>query len=805
MSQLLDGRYQILEVLESTELGSAYLAQDTRRPGESLCFVKHLHLITADLQFIEIARYRFQQEAEILEKLSQHDQIPNLLAYFEEYQDFYMVESYIEGQSLVNEILPGHPWSEEQVISLLWEVLEILSFIHEQGVIHRDIKPGNLMRRQSDNKLVLLDFGAIKEINHNGHPNPPTARIGTIEYMPVEQFEGHPQCNSDIYALGMIGIQALTGLPVYDLGQLREKNPNNQQKVVWRHLAIVEPEFADVLDKMVCHNYQERYLSAAAVLADLKTIRHHAQPLSERQKAYREEVKRCTNNRGNISVVGRKILEELRFNLDLSSDEVEAIEDEILNPYRKYQEKGERYEQALLAAINQHYPLTSETWEELKRLQQVLGINDDDVAYIESQILPKSLGYRLLGWTGLFSNQVIKPPRSVTQTAKIPNLLSGFAYPFILVAVGIITLLGAIWSGSQYLEWREAKQRKKQWEAQEIQRVTTFFKQKKYDVCLQESAKLLDNSSQSIAIQTLLQNCQDALNWRMATFQELGQHLGAVGAIAFSPDGKTLASGSRDQTIKLWDLTTQNLITTMAGDGSAIWSVNFSPNSTDLAAGSYYWRILEWNVETGEAYIPLQHQGAVWSVEISPDEQRIASGSSDGTVKVWDRKTGFILYDFLEHEDIVYTVAWNPTGNLLASGSKDKTIKVMDLQTGEIKHSLEGHLDQVRSIAISSDNQVIVSGSYDDTVKIWDLETGQLLQTLEGHLGDVLSVVISPDGQTIASGSKDRTIKLWDRKTGELLSTLTGHTNEIYTVSFSPDGQIIASGGKDRTIKLWRR
>jgi serine/threonine protein kinase len=800
MSQLLDGRYRILEVLESTELGTTYLAQDTRRPGEFLCFVKHLHLAAEDPQLIEIARRRFQQEAQILEKLSQNDQIPNLLAYFEEYQDFYMIESYISGQSLMSEIVPGHPLSELQVTNILWELLEILSFIHQKGVIHRDIKPSNIIRRESDGKLVLIDFGAIKEISVDNNHNPPTARIGTIEYMPVEQFECHPRFNSDIYTLGMIAIQALTGLPVYELRKLREINETDSKEIVWRHLAIISPEFGDILDKMVRYDCRERYQSADEVLADLKKIRVSSQTLTSRQEIYREEVQRCANYRGDISLVGRKILEELRLNLELSLEETEVIEDEILNPYRKYREKGERYEQAVLAAMEQQYPFSPETWEELKRLQQVLGINDNDADYIEAQVLPKSWFHRL--WTKNSRGSTQKnPPQPFTS----PNAFPRIKYFLIVIGIGLVALLGLMFAGYQYLQWRESRRQRQQLEAQQIERIQNLLNQKQYETCLSEAANFSQNSSQYVVAQSLQQKCQDALNWRLATPQELGQHLGAVGTVAFSPNGKVLATGSRDQTIKLWNLETKGLIGTLSGDGSPIWSVDFSPSSSELAAGSYYWRILEWNLATGESYIPLQHNGAVWSVKISPDERLIASGSSDQTVKVWDRQSGSILYNFTDHDDIVYAVDWTPNGRILVSSSQDTTINVMNLETGTIQYSLTGHSEPVRSIAISSDGQTLVSGSYDDTVKVWNLTTGKLLHTLTGHSGDVLSVDISPDNQIIASGSRDRTIKLWNLQTGELLSTLTGHTNEVYAVRFSPDGQTLASGSKDRTVKLWRR
>ncbi|NES06413.1 MAG: serine/threonine protein kinase, partial [Okeania sp. SIO2F4] len=293
IKNILDGRYKIIKIIESGEFGHTYLAQDIRRPGEAQCFVKHLQPNTYDQRFLEIIRRRFQQEAKILEKLSQHNQIPKLLAYFEENQEFYLVQSFIPGQSLDNEILPGKALSEIQIIRIIREVLEILGFVHENNVIHRDIKPANLIRRKSDHKLVLIDFGAVKEINIAQQNK--TARIGTMEYMPIEQFEYNPQLNSDIYALGMMGIQAITGLPSSELSKLKNQENGNKREIFWRHLTNCSTALADILDKMVRYDYRERYQSAAEVIADLKEISNHPNQTIDNREIYREEIVRLAS------------------------------------------------------------------------------------------------------------------------------------------------------------------------------------------------------------------------------------------------------------------------------------------------------------------------------------------------------------------------------------------------------------------------------------------------------------------------------------------------------------------------------
>ncbi len=799
VGQLLDGRYQVIDVIESTEFGKTYLAKDTRRPGESLCFVKHLHLAPEDAKLVNVARHRFQQEAKILEKLSQHDQIPQLLAYFEENREFYLVESYVAGHSLTNEIVPGRPLPENKVINLLTDVLGILRFVHQQGVIHRDIKPSNLIRRQSDGKIMLLDFGAVQEINLNSHQDSPASRVGTLEYMPIEQFQCHPHFNSDIYALGMIAIQALTGLPASELPKLRRNNGSDAGEIFWRHLAIVSVELGEILDKMVRSDYHQRYQSTDEVLSALKTIRLSSSPNLSKLEIYQEEVKSCANHhRGEISIVGRQILEELRFNLDLLPEEAEAIEDEILNPYRKYREKGERYEQALIATIQQEYPFTPETREELQRLQQLLGLNNEDIAIIEKQVLPQSILSQFIQFIQKFRFTL---PQPLSQNIESKSLKKPRLSQLLWLGLGLLSLLGIILVIYEYQKWQNLKQL----ETQHLNTVNKFLSTGNYDQCLDEAQKISENYRQNQALENLIQKCRDKVFWKTVTPQDFAQHSDAVWAVTFTPDGQTVASGSQDTTLKLWDIKSGTETKSLVGDSSAIYSVDFNSDGTEISSGSGLWRILEWNLTTGQAYLPLEHLATIWSVDVSPDNQKIASASGDKTVKIWDRKTGAILQNLTDHQDQVYAAVFSPDGQLLVTGSKDQTIKIWKVETGELLNTLTGHLEAVRSLTISPDGKTIVSGSLDDTVKIWNLETGALIHTLTGHSNDVLSVAISPDNNIIASGSRDKTIKLWNLETGELLNTLTGHQDDIYSVKFSPDGNSLVSGSKDKTIKLWLR
>ena len=207
----------------------------------------------------------------MLEKLGKHSQIPQLLAYFEENQEFYLVQEFIKGHPLSAEMILGKRLSEFQVVYLLKDILSVLNFIHTQGVIHRDIKPANIIRREQDGKLVLIDFGAVKQKLQESQlvegQESVTIGIGTAGYAPNEQLKGQPKFNSDIYALGITAIQALTG-------QVPDQLPTDPKtaEIVWRNYASINNYLANVLDQMVRHHHSARYQSAAEVLQALKDL-----------------------------------------------------------------------------------------------------------------------------------------------------------------------------------------------------------------------------------------------------------------------------------------------------------------------------------------------------------------------------------------------------------------------------------------------------------------------------------------------------------------------------------------------------
>ncbi len=270
LGKLLDRRYRIIRELAEGGFSQTYLAEDTRLPKNPRCVVKHLNPTIDDPVFTQKALELFKAEAETLQELGRHDLIPQLYAYFQENKEFYLVQEYIAGHPLSTEMSPGSQMAEARVAQIVKEVLEILRFVHTYNVIHRDIKPSNLIRRHSDGKLVLIDFGTVKQVQMEvasaHHKARVTLPIGTPGYMSYEQERGQSVACSDIYSLGMVALQALTGKHPSQFTRDRDN------EVIWRSYAKVGREFAAVLDRMTRCNPRDRYQTVDEVLKDIEKL-----------------------------------------------------------------------------------------------------------------------------------------------------------------------------------------------------------------------------------------------------------------------------------------------------------------------------------------------------------------------------------------------------------------------------------------------------------------------------------------------------------------------------------------------------
>ncbi len=267
----LNHRYQVIKVLASGGFGETYLAEDTQMPSKRKCVIKQLKPVEHNPQIYQLIQERFQREAALLEELSDgKNQIPQLYAYFTHDEQFYLIQEYIEGDTLTNKLQQQGILSEASVKEILINILPVLDYIHGKRIVHRDIKPDNILIRHSDRKPVLIDFGAVKETMQTvvavSENSAKSIVIGTPGFMPSEQTAGRPVYSSDLYSLGLTAIYLLTG-------KIPQELPNNPStgEIIWREYAPnITSSFAAVLDKAIQSHSRDRFLSAKEMLQALQ-------------------------------------------------------------------------------------------------------------------------------------------------------------------------------------------------------------------------------------------------------------------------------------------------------------------------------------------------------------------------------------------------------------------------------------------------------------------------------------------------------------------------------------------------------
>lgn len=713
---LLKDRYQIVRYLSRGSFGQTFIAQDLQRPGQPQCVVKQFHpaQIHSELDLAR-ARQRFDQEAAVLEALGHHDQIPRLLAHFDSEGEFYLIQEFISGPSLQQLLTEQPRCSTESATQLLSEILEILSFVHGQGVIHRDIKPDNLILRQSDHRWVLIDFGAVKQLTTAAATpdlGPGTMAIYSEGYTPSEQLEGHPYPASDLYALGMVVLQCLTGQHPNDLRpELRH------QGLAWLTPLTGSHALAAILEKMTHTHWQDRYQSAQSALDEVRAIASTnllAQP-TQALTPLAEVPRPKQTPTSKKTPIGTVICPPP------SPPEVPklVIPTKLLLPQR------------LSAPPNVPQPMNAEAarsdvidepqpslWSKLP-IKQVQGyiwqwLNAHNIHRVQDAIAFVVCVSVLLGVASTMTWWVvaaIAQPRSrepvltepVPTAPLIATLSGGTAIDRVTFTPDSTTLLSADTSGDV----------------------------KAWDVASQQPTQSLKG-------------------------------FGAITALALSPDGARLATGDEYANINLWDLSTGKLLHTLRDHNSSILSLAFKPTDNSLVSSSDDQQLITWDLGTPDFKKRLTETSApITSTAVSPGGDYLIGGSTDFTLKVWNARSGELLHNLTGHSGAIQTVAISPNGAAMASGSADRTVRVWNLYTGKLMTTLSEHYGAVNAIAFSPDSQIIASGSEDGTIRLWHVYSGELVQKSSNFQGPISDVAISANGELLASSTAKGTIEIW--------------------------------------------
>jgi WD40 repeat protein len=342
-------------------------------------------------------------------------------------------------------------------------------------------------------------------------------------------------------------------------------------------------------------------------------------------------------------------------------------------------------------------------------------------------------------------------------------------------------------------------------EEQYVQWTTGLLKKGQLKKARQYLSRLRLVNPNSSALRALEMQLENVVQLPHQIIQTIKGHKKAVLSVAMSPDSKYLVTGSEDKTIKLWEISSGEVVYDWLSEGDSVFSVDFQPNGKEVVAASYR-TIQRWTVEGGQPLPDLseEHRGTVYTVAYSQDGNTLASGSGDNSVKLWEASTGKRLQTLYGHQWAVRAVTFSPDGNILASASSDNTVKLWRVKTGHLIHTLEGHREWAQAVAFSPDGKRLATGSRDNTIKLWQVDTGRLIRTLESHINDINNLVFMPDGLILISASDDHTIKFWEVNNGQLLNSLKGHRHAVTAIAISPDGRTLVSASRDQTIKLWQ-
>ncbi|MEH1850560.1 MAG: serine/threonine-protein kinase [Nostoc sp.] len=646
---LLRNRFRVIRVLsDEGGFGRTYLSEDVDKLNER-CVIKQLAPKFQGTWSQKKAMELFAEEAQRLQDLGEHPQIPTLIAYFEQDGCLYLVQQFINGENLLKELQQRKSYNAREIQSILLDLLPILKFIHDRKVIHRDIKPENIIRHKSDGRLSLIDFGSSKQFTAKVQQKSGTS-IGSHGYSPLEQIrDGKAFPASDLFGVGATCFHLLTGNSPFQLWMESGYAWVSNWRAYLR--SPLNPELDFVIDKLLKKDIHERYQSADEVLRDLTPKQLLALPPAGKSSG------KIPPTRAPSLPKSYPLLRILIL--------VSALI--MLFGFGESWYKHFRQIQTTLVSRLIHH---NNSGKDEALLSQPLKITLDQVSLIntlqahENSVLSVAISPDGKTIASSGDNSTIKLWNLAT--GKQISSLNGH---FQQVNVVVISPDGKI------LVSASDDNTIKIWNLTTRKQIRTLMGHS-------DSVHALAISADS---ETLVTGSDDNTIkiWDLATGEQirtLAGHTFWVRSVAISPDSVILASGSFDKTIKIWNLTKGYPIRTLEGNFQTITTVAISPDGKTLASGSRDRTIKLWDLHTGREIRTLAgHSNTVTSVAFSADGKILASGSRDRTIKLWNPATGEEILTLAGHTNTVTSVTFSPDGKTLVSGSEDNTIKIWRL------------------------------------------------------------------------------------------------------------------------------
>jgi WD40 repeat protein/serine/threonine-protein kinase RIO1 len=759
---------------------------------------------------------RFEFEAQVLARLS-HPGVAQIFAAGthgegQAAQPYFVME-YISGAKPLTQYAEDLKLSTHDRLTLFRKVCDAVAYGHQKGVIHRDLKPGNILVNASGEPKVI-DFGIAKTTDSDMAlttlQTDVGRLIGTYQYMSPEQFDADPHAidvRSDVYALGVILYELLTGQPPYDLKRclvpeigsiIRQQDPTpiaTVNKTLRRDIGVIAGK---CLEKDKIRRYGSaselasdvgRYLSGEPIAAVAPSLWDGVVRLARRHKAAAAAVFGVA-----VSLVLTVAAVSL-FYIRAEHARKEADEQRCLATVAREAEAEQRRsaEQSTAVAQAEGYLAKRRLYVASlyklmmalatpQRLQCKKAYEEARDAYLDVKegtgALPCEL--QVLGTELDGSVSVITGHRgAVVAVAYSPE-----GSRVVTASDDAVARIWGVSTGDLLVTMRDS-------DAPVL------------CVAFSPDGRLVATGAGDSIVRLFDAETGDVI-------RRIKVHGAPVSAIAFSHDGSCLATGSLDAQARIVDVETGDLLGTLNGHTARINSVCFSPDGRRLATASDDATARVWDggasgphAEVAPLVVLDGHVLDVTSVCFSPDGKRIATGGTDATVRLWDAETFAAVAVMRGHERRVTAVAFSPDGRRIATGSFDTTARLWDANTYESLAILKGHDNLVIALAYSPDGRQLATGSRDATARIWSVASPNPLAVLSGHRARLNAICFSPGGRRVATASDDGTAQLWDAATAEPIAIFKGHAGDVTSASFHPDGRLVATGSADSTVRLW--
>ena len=756
--------YELLGEIARGGMGIVYRARDRKLNRLVALKVTRGQLASGD------EAKRFQAEAEAAAKLDHPHIVPIYEVGESDGLSFFSM-AFVEGQSLAQRVAAG-PLPPRDAAALIRQVAEAVAYAHSRGVIHRDLKPGNIMLDAAGQPRVT-DFGLAKRTDSDSSLTQAGQVMGTPSFMPPEQAQGkNEQVGplADVYSLGATLYCLVTGRPPFHSANVVE----TLKQVVEREPAaphLLNPAVDRDLDticlKCLQKRPEKRYASATALAEDLHRYLDHrsilARPVGDVEKLTRWCRRNPLEAATLTGIVAISVLAFVLISWNYLRAEDARKEEATQRQEAQTREKAERWERyranmvaaggamqlhnisaardALEAAPDEH-----RNWEwhyfshQLDTAQHVIRLGD------RIQVIAISPDGTLAAVQPAVGPAQLWDLRTRQQTGSLPNLSPVSEF---------------IFSPDGKLLACEFADRMAIW-----------------DVDAARERAVLKLPARRI--------------------HELAE---------FSSDGSRLAICCEDKTVRVWDTASGKELLALRGFEQEVAQAVFSPDAKRiLTAGGNSRNARIWNAETGDLLRVLPGEGSVGHAIFNPRGDRIVTVESypSNLLRLWDAETGKMLEEMRGHTNAAEAIAHSPDGLRIVSGGIDRSIRLWDGRSGKAVSSRDGHRDRVQHVGFSPDGKTTITAAMDRTVRLWDSMNGAPLAVLHGHTGAISAASYSADGRTIVTASvAEGAIRLWDARSAERNAALRGHTSFVYDVAFHPDGERVVSAAWDGTIRIW--